>query len=355
MSRLHAPVADTSCRQVLRTTVDGSRVRLRLSAAGLGAALPLTAVTVAVRTAGAAIASSTLRPVTLRGSSAFSVPAGGRVTTDPVDLPVRAGDDVAVTFAVHGRTWLPEHAVGGATGWCAPDGSGDLTSQAIAGGLLTAGRGGLVVDALEVAAPQGAPLGVLAVGDSLTDPPADPDRYRRWTDRLAARLPGTAVANAAIGGNRVQLPGGYGPALSARFATDALALPGVGTLVVFAGTNDVSGGLAAAALEQRLAQLCGRARAAGLRVVLTTLPPAQRRPPALEAVRLQVNRWIRATTAADAVLDADALLRDPTHPRRLRPVFDHGDGLHLSDGAHRVLGDAAARLLARTRPGAAAS
>lgn len=350
-TRLHAPaLTATTCRQLLRTTAAGERVRLRLSAAGLAVPLRLTAVSVALRTAGAAVDPGTLRPVTVGGRTAVEVAAGGRVTTDPVDLPVRPGQDVAVTFAVAGRTVVPEHAVGEASGWCARDGSGDLTAQAGAAGLLPAGRAGLVVDALEVDAGAGAPLGVLAVGDSLTDPPAPPDRYRRWTDRLTERLPGTAVANSGIGGNRVQLPGGYGPVLRARFGPDVLALPGVGTVVVLAGTNDVSAGLPAAALERRLDELCARARAAGLQVVLGTVPPAHRRPPAQEAVRLAVDRWVRTTRAADAVLDADAVLRDPARPGRLLAAYDLGDGLHLSERGHRALGDAAADLLA-TLPG----
>lgn len=350
MSRLHTPaVADATCRQVLRSTAAGTQVRLRLSASGLDAPLRLPAVTVAVRTTGAAVGAATLRPITVGGRRDVLVPAGQTVTTDPVDLSVRAGDDVAVSFAVSGRARLPEHAVGEASGWCGRDGSGDLTGQAGPEGLLPAGRAGLVLEAVEVAAP-GSRSGVLAVGDSLTDPPAGPDRYRRWTDRLAARLPGVPVANAAIGGNRVQLPGGYGPTLGQRYDTDVLGAAGIGTVVVLAGTNDVSAGLSARELEGQLQVLCARARAAGLRVVLGTLPPAHRRPAAQEAVRLEVDRWVRSTDAADAVLDADALLRDPSRPDRLRPAHDLGDGLHLSDEGHRVLGDAVADLLADLDP-----
>jgi len=35
-----------------------------------------------------------------------------------------------------------------------------------------------------------------------------------------------------------------------------------------------------------------------------------------------------------AVVDFDALLRDPTHPTQLRPDFDSGDHLHVNDAGY---------------------
>lgn len=347
MSRVHAPpLVDQTCRQVLRTTVGGQRLRLRLSNAGVGTPLVLRQVTVGLRTAGAAVAAGSLRSVTVSGAGTVTVPADGQVTTDPVALEVRAGADVTVSLAVQGATPVAEHLLAAATGYCSASRTGDLTRATAGTAFRPAGRSGLVVDALEVEPAAGAPTGVLAVGDSLTDAPLSPDRYERWSDRLAARLgPRVAVANAAIGGNRVQLAGGYGPTLLTRFARDVTSRPGIGTVVLLAGTNDVAAGLPAAVLTSRLAQLCDQAHAAGLRVVLLTLPPAHRRPARLEPVRAAVDRWIRTASAADAVVDADAVLRDPAQPTHLLPRYDRGDGLHLSPAGHRALGDAVAEQL----------
>jgi hypothetical protein len=235
--------------------------------------------------------------VTVGGSASAVIKPHRVVTTDPIQLPVAAGQDVAVTFAVTGTAKLTEHLLGAATGWCSGPGTGDHAADPTRDPFGQQSREGLVVEALEVQTATPRTDGILAVGDSLTDPPLPPDTYQRWTDVVATRTH-RAVGNLAIGGNRVLLPGGYGPTLSQRFNHDVLDRPGAGTLIIFAGTNDVSTGITAAQLTARLAQLCRQARARHLRVVLVTLPPAWKRPPDREQVRQQVNAWIPAVTAA---------------------------------------------------------
>jgi lysophospholipase L1-like esterase len=342
MSTVRAiPARDETCRQVLRSTATGTTIRFRLSNAMSKTPLILTAVTAAVRASGAATGPTTA--VTIKGRPTATIAPGGQVLTDSMVLPVRAGDDIAVSFAVAGSARLSEHLLGAATGWCTGPGTGDHTGDVAATAFRDASREGLVVEALEVQA-AGATTGILAVGDSLSDPPLPPDTYQRWTDVVVDRT-SRVVGNVAIGGNRVVLPGGYGPTLTDRFRRDVLDRPGADTLVIFAGTNDVSRGIAAADLIPRLRDLCRQARSARLRVVLVTLAPAWRRPAAAEAVRQQVNKWIRSTPDADARIDADAILRDPAHPTHLLPAYDFGDGLHLSMQGHRTLGEAASVVL----------
>jgi lysophospholipase L1-like esterase len=249
-----------------------------------------------------------------------------------------------VSFSVVGTARLSEHLVGAATGWCTRQGAGDHTTDTVATAFTIPSREGLVVESVEVETATPQRDGILAVGDSLTDPPLPPDTYERWTDVVAAD--GEPIANVAIGGNRVLLPGGYGRTLMERFDDDLLDRPGAGTLILFAGTNDVSAGLRAAELTNRLGELTQRAKAHGLRVVLVTLAPAWKRSPAKEQVRQDVNAWIRATPYADLRVDADKLLRDPSRPTHLLPAYDFGDGLHLSASGHRVLGQAILDVLA---------
>lgn len=345
MSTVRATTAQNeTCRQIIRATVGGSVIRLRLSNAMSPTQLSLAAITVGIRTVGPALVAAP-KVVTVGGSAATVIGAGKVVTTDPIDLPVAEGQDVAVTFAVTGTAQLTEHLLGAATGWCSGPGTGDHTSDPSRDPFAQASRAGLVVEALEVQTTPARTDGILAVGDSLTDAPLPPDTYQRWTDFVAARTH-RAVANLAIGGNRVLRPGGYGPTLIQRFGRDVLSRSGASTLVVFAGTNDVSDGVTAKELTTRLAQLSRQARARRLRVVLVTLPPAWKRPADRERVRQQVNGWIRTTREVDARLDADALLRDPAHPTRLRAAYDFGDGLHLSARGQRVLAQAMLAVLA---------
>jgi lysophospholipase L1-like esterase len=341
MSRIRAvDTVDETCRQPFRSTAAGSRIRIRLSNVMSATPLVLSAVTVGLRTKAAAVAAT--QPVVVSGATQTTLAPHAQVTSDPLDLPIRVGDDVVVSFAVRGTAQLSEHLVGAATGWCTGPHTGDHTRDVSGAAFHEAHPQTLVVDSLEVQTT--ALTGVLAVGDSLTDPPLPPDTYQRWTDVLA-RSTRRTVANLAIGGNRVLLPGGYGRTLLERFDDDVLSRRGASTLVMFTGTNDVSAGVTPEALTGRLDELCTKARARGLRIVILTLAPAWRRTPALERTRQQVNDWIRTTTAADVHVDIDRLLRDPAQSTHLLPAYDLGDGLHLSAAGQAAVGRAVAAAL----------
>jgi len=345
-SRLSPPMVDRTCREVLRLAAGGRAVRLRLSNALNPDPLRLSAVTVAVRTSGAAADATTMRPVTFHATPSLSVPAGGVALSDPVALPVKAGADLLVSLAVPGTERIPEHQHGVATGYCTAPGTGDHTADTTAAGFADAGHATLVVDAIDVVAGAAAPRTILAVGDSLTDARLWPGVYGRWSDVLAARLgSAAAVANAGVDGNRLVAPGGYGPTVVQRFDRDVLSRAGIGTVVLLAGTNDITAGVSADELTHRLSALAAKAHAHGLRLVLMTLTPAHRRTADKEQVRQDVNSWIRTTKAADAYVDADAALRDATNPMRLAPSYDFGDGLHLSLAGQRALGEAVANAL----------
>ncbi|MEG7688955.1 hypothetical protein U2044_15290, partial [Listeria monocytogenes] len=78
------------------------------------------------------------------------------------------------------------------------------------------------------------------------------------------------------------------------------------------------------------AQLVAQARRRSVRVIGATLTPfAGALPgtplddyyqPEKDALRQQLNAWIRASGTFDAVLDFDAWARDPAHPQRLLPA-----------------------------------
>jgi len=59
-----------------------------------------------------------------------------------------------------------------------------------------------------------------------------------------------------------------------------------------------------------------------------------------EADRQAVNRWIREKGHFDAVVDFDALIRDPANPSRMRKDYDVGDALHPSPAGYRAMAQA---------------
>jgi len=59
-----------------------------------------------------------------------------------------------------------------------------------------------------------------------------------------------------------------------------------------------------------------------------------------EALRQVVNKWIRTSGSFDAVIDFDAVLRDPDHPARLLPRLASKDHLHPNDAGYQAMADA---------------
>ena len=203
--------------------------------------------------------------------------------------------------------------------------------------------------------------GAIAVlGDSITDGRGSTTNGNdRWPDILARRLQAdkrtfeVAVINLGIGGNRL-LRDGLGPNALARLDRDVFSQPGVRSLVILEGVNDigtaasarVKGEPAATASDVifALGQIVARARAHGIRVYGATIMPFEGfrayDTPEAEADRQAVNAWIRGSGRFDGVIDFDRVTRDPDRPSRLSAAVDGGDHLHLSPAGYRTMAEA---------------
>ena len=122
-------------------------------------------------------------------------------------------------------------------------------------------------------------------------------------------------------------------------------MPGATDVVLHIGTNDIAAGRSGPEIVDGLVRFAGLARAAGMRVFLTTITPSDAGPHGTvraAAARDAVNRWVREQGAehADGVFDFAAAVADPARPDRLLGRYDSGDGLHLSEAGYRALADA---------------
>ena len=345
-----ADLSDATVRQVIRVSLAGSQVRLRLSNVHGTAPLRIGAASLARSAANATarLVAGSLRPVTFGGLPGAVIPAGAELWSDPVDLAVARGEDLAVSLYLPAPpTPLTSHPGSRASSHFI---AGNRVSADDLPGAKVHPRWVLVAGA-EVVSRRG--RAVVAFGDSITDGyGVQPDTNLRWTDHFARRLAARrqtrdlAVLNAGIGGNRL-VRDGLGPNALARFERDVLSHPGVTHVIVFEGVNDL-GVLtrdapatpeAHAALVREmieaLRQMVLRARSRGVKAIGATILPyggsAYYHPDAVSEVdRQAVNAWIRTPGNFDAVIDFDAALRDPANPTRLRPELDSGDGLHPS-------------------------
>ncbi|MFJ6728819.1 SGNH/GDSL hydrolase family protein [Streptomyces sp. NPDC091281] len=346
--RLGEGVAGRAYRLVVRVSVGGTDLRVRLTNAEGDRPVTFDSVRAGIRAEGAALVPGSNRRVTFGGAGTVTLPAGATVFSDPLPGRVPGGRDLAVSLhSPDAAGPVTGHGTALQTSYVT---DGDRTAEESAAHWPTTVRSWSYLDAVTVRAP--APTGaVVTLGDSITDGHASTaDRNRRWPDRLAARLRASSattvegVANEGISGNRV-LTDGSAPSALHRLDRDALSLPGVRTVLLVEGVNDLKAapGATADALLAGYRAVVARAHAAGVCVVGATVAPFKGWPEwdrAAEAVRQEVNAVVREGGVFDAVTDADRVLRSPHDPERLSPFLDGGDHLHPDDDGMRALADA---------------
>jgi lysophospholipase L1-like esterase len=315
---------DHTLRQVFHLAAAGERIRLRLS--NLFGKEPLL---IGRTTIGDGFA------VRFDGQTAVTIPAGAELVSDPVNFPVEAGADLAVSLDL-------------------PKPTGPATYHGTAQQIARLFRGGRQVDELPswyflsgVDVDVSTPRPVLAAfGDSLIEGAGTTTGANlRFADQL--RVDGMTVLNLGIGGNRL-LGDEIGERGVTRFAREVLPLPKVTQVVVHLGLNDLGlPGLfgfprvTAADLIAGYERLFDQGREAGLKVRLATLAPCARAAyegfftAEGEENRQAVNRWIRDSPE---FVDFDAVLSDSANA--LRAEFDSGDGVHPNDAGARAMAEA---------------
>jgi lysophospholipase L1-like esterase len=343
-------------RMIVRTSVGGAALRLQLTNAQGTEPVRIGAVHVALRANESAIDVATDRALTFGGSDSVTLYPGALVLSDPVMLEVPALSELAVSLYVPGPTpTATRHELGLNTTWIS---AGDVTaaaSLANAAGIST-NRSYFWLSGIEVlTSAQGGTIA--AFGDSITDGYATTaDTHRAWPALLAERLrqsnANLGVLNLGISGNRV-LRDNIGSSALTRFDRDVLAREGVRWMILLEGINDItwtalpgvpeSQQASAAKIIEGLSQLVDRAHARGIKVMGGTLTPmgglwlfnAE-----TEALRQNVNTWIRDGGKFDAVVDFDAVTRDPADQSRLKPEYDSGDHIHPNDAGNAAMAQA---------------
>jgi lysophospholipase L1-like esterase len=338
---------DQTLRLVVRTSIGGDRVRIRLSNEYGDRPLVIGAAHVAVRDSSASIVAATDRALTFGGRAGARLLPGAIVFSDPVTLAVPALRDLAISLHLADSTRLSTRHqlalqtsyvgrgnVAGARSF-APDTTLEVWPFLVGVDVTNAFATGVVV----------------TIGNSITDGARSTrDANARWPNVLAARMvngaePLKAVVNAGISGGRV-LTYGAGPSALARFDRDVLATPGLTHVILLEGINDISrsavDGVTAEDIIFGYRQLIARAHDRGIVIYGATLTPAAPRAPytpALEAKRAAVNAFVRTGGEFDGVIDFDAATRDPASPLQFLPAYDSGDHLHPGDAGYRAMGE----------------
>lgn len=372
---VHGVAPDATVRQIARASVAGSGLRVRLGNPAGSAPVVVKDAWIGLPAAqgSARLVPGSNRRLTFHGARTVSIAPGQVVLSDPARLNVDAQQDVAVSLYAPGSpindhtfppfdfdppaqylgtggdhaadpsdATYPNHPVVPASG----TGAGYHPGQTWWMDLLVADR----------PAARGT---LVTLGDSITDgyqavgPPG-----QRWTDVLAERLDTLpparrlAVANAGISGNTVSVqPNPYDPTgqccgvpAPQRLDRDVLSVPGLKTVFLLEGTNDIGGGdnapsASATQVIDAMRGIAARVHAAHKRIVGATILPMGNAPGSdKEKTRLAVNEWIRTSGTFDAVVDFDAVLRDPANPTSMIADLQH-DNYHPNAAGDLLLGE----------------
>jgi lysophospholipase L1-like esterase len=349
-------VAGRTVRMTVRISLGGRALRLRLANTFGIAPVSFGDVYVGLSAAGPAVEPGTNRRVSFKGSPTVTVPAGQRVVSDPVRLPVSSGADLVVSVHLPLTATPPVswHPTARASTYLSE--FGNYTANESGSEYSTTRFSWLYLDGVEVRARA---LGtIVGFGDSLTDGTASTiDANCRYPDFLAFRMRQEGIArsvvNTGIAGNMLLVDrASRGPGGRSRFLQDALGQTGVTDVIVLEGINDI--GLNPLTTPEDLITgyrtMIGQAKARGVRIHGGTLLPyrgAGYYTEVGEHTRQVVNHWIRTSGEFNGVVDFDAALRDPANPVRLWSGYDSGDHLHPSDDGYRAMADAVALSLFR--------
>ncbi|MER6306359.1 SGNH/GDSL hydrolase family protein [Streptomyces sp. NPDC001657] len=352
--------AEQTVRQVVRVTGSGTAARIVLSNRYGTGPLEVAGASLARTGEGAGVQEGTVRRLTFGGAAGVRIPAGGEVRSDAVEVAVAPFESLTVSLYFARPTGPATfHAQAYATAYRAAGDRLTATDPVVFGETTVSWY---FLAAVELA--DGGPARrdtVVVFGDSITDGFGSTiDGNGRYADALAERLAGQGavrpVLNQGIGGNLLLSDSAwFGERAVGRFRRDVLDRPGVASVVVLVGLNDI--GFSEVDLptykpapdrsvDELIAgyrELIAAARAAGVRIVGGTIMPfkgAEYHTPGAEAKRRKVNDWIRASGEFDAVADFAAALADPGDPEALAAHFDSGDHKHPGDEGYRAMAGA---------------
>ncbi|MBD0739400.1 LamG-like jellyroll fold domain-containing protein [Streptomyces sp. CBMA29] len=374
-------------RTALQPSISGGTVRVKLDNGEGTSKLSIGHATVALSsnaTAFTPVPSGTPTSLTFGGAQSATVPVGGMVYSDPINFAVTAGHYLLLSYQLTNSVpYVVTHSyANGSYSYVSAVGSGDLTTSTSATPFTTTaaayGNFTQLVTGLDVQT-AGVPTEAV-LGDHLVDPfqpnTTPPNSNgSRVSDALASAEPTTAapfgVLAEGIESNQLMTdnPETYqgspigGPSALSRIDRDVLDQPGINTVVVDEGLEDLLGGTSSSTdLETNgYTALIQQLQAWGINVVLTSLTPCQgyngdgatANDPCTSTVddnRTDVNAFLGAMNLGNpwsapatyfADLDSAVAVPGAYHgEERLAPFADSGDHVNLSLRAYGSIANA---------------
>lgn len=342
-------------RQVIKTSIGGQLIRLRLSNEYSQQPIKVRSVYIASYKDSCDIVPSTAKYLSFNQSHEVTIPAGKAVTSDALKYDLKPLQRLTITINYAQSPEGPTVHPGSRTtsyimkGVCTP--RGKFQPQEKRNHWYT-------IAALEVYDNHSSSIAI--IGNSITDGTnSTTNGHNRWPDMLSEylqlkhKVTNQGVLNLGIGGNHVVMTGGNGEQAVKRFDRDILRQAGLKKVVIFEGVNDIgqSKGNSEQVAQRLIAayqEMINKAKARKLKVYLATITPFGNSAYYTyfhEAARLYVNEWIRGQKGkVDGIIDFDQVVRDPAHPNRLKADYQ-SDWLHPNPMGYKAMGLYAAEIL----------
>ena len=369
-------LSNQTVRDVVSPSVDGSKLRVRLTNAFGTTPLTVGAASVAAELSGAEAVSGlglaffyagTLRRLTCAGKATVTIPAGGEVMSGPVAFAVRTSENLLVSIYVANATHSVTEHWDAQQDSFATTGNRALTATdaPYVAGLMTCW---MLADRVDVLAAPRVRGTVVALGDSITDGfLSDFNANDRWPNDLARRLQALhgstlSVTDEGIWGNEVLTDTQCcGVSTLKRIDRDVFEQPNVRDIIFLEGINDIgcsetafalctgsTPAITAAKVIAGYQQVIADAHQHHMRIFGATLTPFENSEeyapaywtPAKEQIREMVNAWIRQPGHFDGVIDFARATADPQNPQIINPIYDGGDHLHPNDQGYQAMADA---------------
>lgn len=343
-------------RQAIRLSLGGSHFRIELSNVHGNEPIKVGNVTIGIpQSSNNVYELERTVSVTFGGEKEATIQPGAVLLSDVISLTLQSLSNIVISAYLPEKTHIETfHWDGRQSNFIV---AGDQTQALRLDSKSYKTTARLLISGLYVHNETGRAIAVL--GDSITDgATASLDKNTRWTDFLAERLEANNVAvfNAGISGARL-LSDGMGSNGLSRLNRDITSKPGVSSLIVLLGINDIAwpGTLFAPTekspslsdLVSGFTQLSNQAHLQGIRIFVATLPPfkgALSNTPLdnyfnndKNELRLALNDWIRSTDAFDGFIDFDQILRNEEKPNEIYKEYDSGDHLHPGDKGNKAM------------------
>ncbi len=332
-------LANNTLRQIVRVSIGGDSLRVKFTNKTCATPVTMNSVNIAVSKGGSSVDASTITPLTFSGKSSVTMDAFTAVTSDPVAFALKPSMRVAITIhygQAESKADITSHVGSRTDSYIL---AGDFSISADFGGPVITAHW-FHINTIDVLAPETAGC-VAVLGNSITDGYGlSGGLQNRWTDIFSQQLlndPRTknvGVLNLGIGGTNLTTSG------LSRYKEDLLSQSGLRWIIIFYGVNDIGGGKAASAIIDAYKKIINDAHAMNVKVYGATITPFKGHSyytEAREAIRNEVNEWIRTPGNFDACIDFDKAIRDPEDTERFLEKYSN-DWLHPNVAGYELLG-----------------